>query len=108
VDEINARTAFRNLVRTNHFMKIHADFRAGVRHGKANDDRVFLQAAPVALVREGFPPGDAHGGEDAPAADAPGLAGGMAHCLNKEKGLVVENERVNHSCASISRTKTLL
>ena len=107
VDKIDARAAFGHFVGANHFVKMHADFRARVHHRQADDARIFFQAAPVALIGKRFAPGDAHGGEDAPAANEPGLARREANFLGGEKALVVENKRVNHSCASILGTKKL-
>src|SRR5260370_637903 len=76
VDEIDAGAAFGDIVGADHFVKMHANLRGGVRHGKANEGGVFFEAAPVALVGEGFAARDADGGEQAPAADEAGLSRG--------------------------------
>src|SRR5437763_281373 len=100
VNQVDARTAFRHFVGANHFVEVHADFRRRIQHGQMDECGVFLQAAPVALVSERFAARDAHGGEDAPAADKPCLAGRKPHLLDGQKALVMEDVRVNHSCAS--------
>ena len=108
VDEIDARAALGDFVGANHFIELHADFRARVDHREASNASIFFQAAPVAFVGEGFAAGDAHGGENAPSANEAGLTGRKADFLDGEQALVVEDERVNHSCASVSGTKRLL
>src|ERR1700676_5493708 len=67
VDEINARAALGDLIRAYDFVEIEADFGRGVRHGKVDDGGVFFQAAPMALVSEGFAVEDAQRGEKTPA-----------------------------------------
>src|SRR5467141_966612 len=97
VDQINACAAFANLVGANHFVEMHAHLGRGVGHGKAGEGGVFFQAAPVALVCESFTPRDAQRGEDAPAADQPGLAGRKADSPDRQQRVVMKDVRVNHS-----------
>src|SRR5713101_8344698 len=73
VHKINTGTAFCDAVGANHFVEMDANFGRGVRDGQVNDAGILFEAAPVALIGEGFSAGDAQGGEDAPAADKPGL-----------------------------------
>src|SRR5271165_6019772 len=77
-----------------------ADLGGGVGHGEADDGGVFFQAAPVALVGEGFAAGDAQGGEKSPAGDEAGLSGGKADLLDGEKALVVKDVAVDQAHSS--------
>jgi hypothetical protein len=95
VDQIDARTAFGNIVGANDFVQMHADFSGGVRHGEADERGIFFEAAPVALVGEGFAARDADGGEEAPAANESGLSGGQADFLDGQQGIVVEDVAMN-------------
>ena len=69
VDEIDARATFGYFVGANDFVEMDAHFGRAVGHGEAGEVGVFFQAAPVALVGEGFAAGDAQRREDAPASD---------------------------------------
>ena len=82
VDEINPGAAFDDIVGADDFVKMHANLGGGVRHRKSNEGGVFFEAAPVALIGEGFAAGDADGGEQTPAADEAGLSGGEADFLD--------------------------
>src|SRR6202011_1417488 len=95
VDEIDAGAAFGDIVGANDFMEMHADFGGGAGHGKADEGGVFFEAAPVALVGEGFAAGDADGGEKAPAADETGLPGRKADFLDGQQGIVMEDVAMN-------------
>ena len=96
VDEINAGTALGDAVGANHFVQMDANFGRGIGDGQADNGGVLFEAAPVALIGESFAAGDAQGGEDAPAADKPGLAGRQPHLLDGQKALVMEDVGVNH------------
>ena len=100
VDKIDARGAFGNLIGTNDFVKIDADFSRGVGHGHASNGSVLFEASPVALVGEGFATGDAQGGEDAPAASEAGLAGRETNLFDRQQTLIVEDVAVNHAISS--------
>ena len=97
VDQIDASAAFRNIVGANDFVEMHADFGGGVRQGKADERGVLFQAAPVALVSEGFTAGDADGGEQAPAADEAGLSRGEPDFLDGQQAVVVKDVAMNQA-----------
>ena len=82
-----------------------ADLGRGVGHRKAGDSGVFFEAAPVALVAEGFTLEDANRSEESPAADESGLAGREAAILDGEEFVVMEDVAMNHENASVLLTR---
>ena len=97
VDEIDARAALADFVGADHVLEMQADFDGGVGHGQANEGGVFFQAAPVALVGEGFAAHDAQSGEEPPAANEPRLSGGEPDFFEGEKLLVMKDVTMDHA-----------
>ena len=91
VNEINPGAAFGDIVGANDFAEMHADFGGGVGHGEADEGGVFFEAAPVALVREGFAARDADRGEQTPAADQAGLSRRQADFFDGQQAVVVKD-----------------
>src|SRR6266852_8510844 len=96
-NQIDARATVQDFVGANDFLQVHADFCAGVGHGQAGARGVFFEAAPVALVGEGFALQDAHGGEETPAADQAGLSGRPANFLEWPQLFIVKDLVMNHT-----------
>jgi hypothetical protein len=95
MNEVYAGASVGDFIGADDFVEMDADFGGGVGHGNAREGGVFLEAAPVALVGEGFAAGNAQGGKDAPATKESGLAWGKTDLLHGEQAFVVKDVGVN-------------
>src|SRR5262249_32705967 len=96
VDEIDARAALGDLVGANQLVEMNPHLRCCVRHRQANNGRVLFQAPPVTLIGKGFAAGNAHRGENTPAANEARLPGRKPNFPDGQKTLVVKNIGMNH------------
>src|ERR1700730_10472871 len=96
-DQIDAGATFFNLVGANNFLKIDANFRAGVRHGHADERGVFFKAAPVTFVGEGFAPLNLRGGKESPAVDEAGLTRGPTSFFDGNEIVVMKYVAMYHA-----------
>src|SRR5579872_3034888 len=101
VHQINPCTAFGNLIRANHLMKIETNLRRTVRHGEMDDGSVFFESAPVALVSKRFAVKDTQRREKPPSADEPSLARGKPHLFDRQQAFIMKNVAVNHSTLGV-------
>ncbi len=109
VEEVDARAAIGNFIGADHFLKLDANARSGVRHGQMNDDSVFFQAAPVAFKGEGFATHDAQRGEESPAVDDAGLPGREPYFFDGQKLVVVKDVAMNQgACLAGSGIKNIV
>ncbi len=109
VEEVDARAAIGNFIGADHFLKLDANARSGVRHGQMNDGSVFFQAAPVAFKGEGFATHDAQRGEESPAVDDAGLPGREPYFFDGQKLVVVKDVAMNQgACLAGSGIKNIV
>lgn len=103
VDKIDAGAAFGNAVGADDFLEVDANARRGIGNGHADEGCVFFEAAPVALIGEGFTLDDAESGEEAPAANEAGLSGRETDLLNGEEAVVMEDMAVDQGFSLMVR-----